>query len=160
MIIRINNFTIQDIIAGTKFLIDKGVHSPDVRQFALEIVNNKEPITAVYDWVKANMSYVSDPKTSTTEIELFISPVVLINDFLNGKSIGGDCDDMGILTTTLYNCIGLRSNLVIIDSNGSGYDHAYSRVWSDKLNDWLNVDPSSKFPVGWVYNFKSCIIVE
>jgi transglutaminase-like putative cysteine protease len=160
MIIRIQNFNMQDIIDGAKFLIDKGVHSPDVRQFALEISANKEPVTSIYDWIKANMSYVPDPSTPTTEIELFISPEVLIHDFMNGKPIAGDCDDMGILATTLYNCMGLRSNLVIIDSNGSGYDHAYSRVFSDKLNDWLNVDPSSKFPVGWVYNFKSCIIVE
>ena len=162
MLIRIQNYTIDNIRDGIKFLLDRAAHSPEVRQHAVTITYDKEDkIAGVFDWIKSSMSYVPDPVLGDDgEIELFISPIKQVRDYNSGVRPSGDCDDMALLSTALYRAIGIRSNVIIIDSIGNGLDHAYSRAFSDKLNDWVSVDPSSHLPLGWDILYKEKIIVN
>ena len=158
----IRNYNTDDIIGGMKYLLDKASKSEEVRQHAINITSeHQDKIGAVFDWIKQNVSYVPDPLGAKGEdIELFTSPVRMVRDYNQGKALAGDCDDMAILATALYRAIGIRANVVIIDSAGSGLDHAYCRVWSDKLNQYMNCDPSSDYPLGWEIQYKERIVVE
>ena len=160
MIIRIRNYGIKDIEDSIKFLLDRAAHSPEVRQHAINIIYDKQDkIGSIYDWIKSSVSYVPDPITNG-EIELFISPIKQVKDYGAGLRPSGDCDDMALLATALYRAIAIRSNVIIIDSIGEGLDHAYSRVWSDKLNQYINCDPSSDYPLGWAIPYKKQIIIN
>jgi len=160
MLIRIKNYNLQDITDGIKFLLDRSVRSPEVRQLALDISDKDDKISAIYDWVKFNLRYVPDPVSGEDEIELFISPIKQVRDYRQRLSICGDCDDNALLATALYQAIGIRSNVVIIDSVGNGFDHAFSQAWSDKLQDWVDIDPTSKYPLCWKLSYKDRIIVN
>ncbi len=162
MLIRIKNYGLNDIINGIKFLLDRAAHSPEVRQFAIQITYDKQDkISAVYDFVKTHVSYVPDPILSGgDEIELFTSPVKMVRDYSQGMILAEDCDGIAIFITSLYQAIGIRANVVIIDSIGNGLDHAYCQVWSDRLNQFVNCDPSSSYPLGWEISYKEKIIVD
>lgn len=162
MLVRIRDYTLDDIQDGIKLLLERGAHSPEVRQHAINITYDKQDkISTIYDWIKHNVSYVPDPiGAGGEEIELFTSPVKMIRDYNLGLRPAEDCDGQAILATSLYRAIGTRANVVIIDSVGNGLDHAYSRVWSDGLNDWVNCDPSSQYPLGWSFSYRNRIIVE
>lgn len=162
MLVRIKNYTVSDIEDSIKFLLDRAAQSPEVRQHAIQITHDKQDkISAVYDWIKQSISYIPDPMGAEgEEIELFISPVRLVKDYNLGLKSGGDCDDHAILATSLYRAIGIRSNVVIIDSAGNGLDHAFSEVWSDKIQDWISVDTTSTYPIGWSFPYKDKIVVN
>ena len=161
MITVIRNYSVNDITSSIKYLLDKASKSEEVRQLAIEIIADKgDPISAVYDWVKGNMNYVPDPVQAGDDIELFISPVRLVKNYRASMTIAGDCDDMAIFCTSLCRAIGIRSNVIIIDSVGSGLDHAFCEAWSDKLNNFISVDPSSDYPLGWSLPYKSRIIIS
>jgi len=161
MLIRIKNYTIQDITDSITFLLDRAAHSPEVRQHAIQITYDKQDkIGAVHDWIKQNVSYVPDPIQSEGEIELFISPIKQVKDYAQGLRPSGDCDDMALLATALYRAIGIRANVIIIDSVGNGLDHAFCQVWSDKLNQFVNSDPSGEYPPGWEISYHNKIVIE
>ena len=157
IIAKIDNYNLNDIIAGINTFLARAAESLEVRALALTITEHAiDPIAAIYGWVQTNVKYVPDP----THIELFISPIRFARDFNAGLPMGGDCDDMAILTTALLRAIGLKSNVVLIDQTGFGIDHAHSRVYSDKFYKYINVDPSSDYPLGWEPQFKSQVIIE
>ena len=162
MLIKIANYNLSDIEDSVKFLLDRAANSPEVRDLAIQITHDKQDkIKAVYDWVKSSVAYVPDPVSEGgEEIELFTSPVKLVRDYKAGNPIGEDCDGQAILATSLYRSIGIRANVVIIDSAGNGLDHAYCQVWSDKLSKYINCDPTSAYPLGWDFSYKSKIIVD
>ena len=155
MIKVIGNYTFSDIKASILHLLDLAAKSPEFRQHAIEITfQSQDKISAIYDWVKENVSYISDPIGATGhEIELFISPVLMVEDFSKGLRPAGDCDDHAILTTALYRAIGMQSNVVLVDF-GRGIEHAYCRVKSSELNEWVVADTSSETPLGWIYKEK------
>ena len=80
-------------------------------------------------------------------------------EFVVGDIAIKNCDDHAILCVSLFRALGIRSNVVIVDSIGNGFDHAYSRVWSNKLNMWINCDTTSDYPLGWEYSHKGTIII-
>lgn len=161
MITVIRDYNLQDIKSSIQYLLDKASKSEEVRQLAIEITYQQDKISSIYDWVKGHVSYVPDPRSEGgEEIELFTSPVKMVKDYNEGKALGGDCDDMALLTTALYRAIGIKSSVVIIDSIGQGLDHAFCRVWSGELGSWVNSDPSSDYPLGWALSYKERIIVE
>ena len=162
MLIRIKNYSVDDIENSIRFLLDRASNSSEVRQHAVNITHDQpDKIAEIFDWIKQNVSYVPDPiGTGGEEIELFISPVKQVKDYQQGLRPAGDCDDLALLATSLYRAIGIRANVIIIDSVGNGFDHAYCRVWSDKLNDWINCDPSGDYPLGWVYSYTRKITVN
>lgn len=149
-IIRKQRISISDLTASAKYLLDGASHDEDVRQLALNITSKRvDSITAIYDWVKENVRYTPDPIIGGQEVELFISPIRMVKDANEGKALGGDCDDMALLTVALYRSIGIKANMILIDTDGGGLNHAIARVYSEKTDTWLDIDPSSEVPVGW-----------
>ena len=160
MIKIIQNYTLQDIKDSMSYLLDKSSHSEEVRQLALKVIADKsDPIAAIYDFVKSTVSYVPDPVMGGDEIELFTSPVKMVRDYNQGLPLAEDCDGMALLATGLYRAIGIRANVIIIDSIGQGFAHAYCLVWSEKLGRFVSVDPSSDYPLGWELTYKEAIVV-
>ena len=162
MLIRIQNYSISDLENGIKFLLDRAAHSPEVRQHAVTITYDKEDkISAIYDWIKSSVSYIPDPiGTGGEETELFISPIKQVKDYQQGLRPSGDCDDHALLSCSLFRSIGIKSNVIIIDSIGNGLDHAYSQTYSDKLGKFVSVDTTSDYPLGWELPYKEKIIVD
>ncbi len=161
MLTVIRDYTLQDIETGITYLLGKAVETPEVRTLAVAIIyESQDPISAIYEWVKVHVKYVPDPVSGSDTIELFISPVRMVKDFNAGMTIAGDCDDLALLTTALYRSIGIPANVVLVDQDGDGLDHAYCVVWSDKLNQWINSDPSApELPLGWELQLASKITV-
>jgi len=161
MLVRIRNYTIDDIVDSVKYLLDKSAHSEEVRALAVQITyDSQDKISSIFDFIKTNVSYIPDPVTGEDGIELFISPVKQARDFQKGIRLAGDCDDMSLLSCSLFRSIGIRSNVIIVDLAGNGLDHAYSQAWSDKLNEFIPVDPTSQYPLGWQIPYKERIIVS
>jgi transglutaminase-like putative cysteine protease len=149
----IKKYTLGDVKSSILLLLDRASKSPEVRQMAIQITyTEQDKISAIYNWVKQNVSYIPDPIGPTgEEIELFVSPVKMVNDYNQGLRPGGDCDDHALLDTALFRAIGFRSNVVLMNSAGQGIDHAYCRVYSEKLSRWLRCDTSVNTPLAWDY---------
>ena len=160
MITVIKDYTLQDIEDSITYLLDKSSHDEGVRQHAINITsNNESKISAIFDWVRNNVQYVPDPVSNGDNVELFVSPVRMVKDYGEGKVLAEDCDGMAILSTAFCRAIGIRSDVIIVDQYGDGYDHAFCRAWSDRLGRYINVDPSSDYPLGWEISYKEKIIV-
>jgi len=161
MIRRIMNYNMQDIKDSLIYLLDKAAHSQEVRNLAVQVTqDSQDKISAIYNFVKNNVSYIPDPVGADgSDIELFISPVVMVNMYEKGIRPSGDCDDMALLGTALFRAIGIKSNIVLVDSGGGGIDHAFSEVWSDKLGKWIDFDVTVKHPLGWLHPYHQKIVV-
>lgn len=151
MIRSIMNYSMQDVKDSLIYLLDKAAHSQEVRSFAISITqDSQDKISAIYNFMKDNVAYIPDPVgPNGNDIELFISPVVMVSMHEKGITPSGDCDDMALLGTALFRAIGMKSNIVLVDSGGGGIDHAFSEVWSDKLGKWIDFDVTVKEPLGW-----------
>ena len=161
MITKMRNYDLVDVKNGLRNYLHKASEDESVRQLAINIVGKgTDPIAAIFDWVKENVRYVPDPiGESGDETELIISPIKMVSMYSEGNSIAGDCDDIALLTASLYRSIGIPANITIMDTKGEGYDHAVCKVYSDKLSEWLTVDASSRYPLGWEESYiKSSII--
>ncbi len=79
---------------------------------------NIEQACDIYDWIKENIRYVSDPRG----IEYIAPPRETI---IAG---GGDCDDIAILSASLIEAIGGSSRIVLIYKKGGG--HAVCEVYA------------------------------
>lgn len=161
MITIIKNYSMQDIKNSIHLLLELSAHSPLVRNHAIMITSNQDDkISAIYNWVKDNVVYVSDPIGPDGDIELFISPVKQIEWYNEGKKLAGDCDDHALLSTALYRAIGIQSRILLIDSIGNGIDHAYCEVWSSQLSMYVSADTTAKFPFGWVIPSRQTIVIS
>ena len=155
MLTTISNYTLDDIRKSINYLLDKAKQEQRVRQLAVSIISDKpDPIASIYDWIKTNVRYTKDP----VDVELFISPAKMVNDYYQENPLAGDCDDQALLAVALYRSIGIESNVVIFDTKGEGYDHAVAQVFSDKLG-WVTVDASSDYPLGWTIKYRSKVVV-
>ena len=150
-----------DIKAGITYLLGKASLDPRIRDLAVSITGrNNNPIADVHAWTKANIKYISDPiAASGGDIELFISPVKMIQDFSDGKPLGGDCDDQAIMNTALFRSLGMNAHVVLLDTGGAGIDHAVCEVYSSALGRYLTVDTTINNPVGWEEKYTNKIIV-
>jgi len=160
-ITRITNAGINDVLESISRLAGDGIRSAEVRQLALTITSNKpDEIAAIFDWVKENVRYTPDPIIGDG-IELFISPIRQVKNYHEGKEMAEDCDGMAILCSSLLSSIGYRTRVAIMATGGQDYDHAICQVFSEKLNDWVNVDPSNEdFPLGWEIQYSKIIYAE
>ena len=150
MLTIIQNYTIEDVKNSINYLLEKAAYDEEVRQLAVQITYDRNPIAGVYDFIKTNVHYTPDPVRNHENIELFISPVKMVRDYKNGLPLAGDCDDQAILAVALYRSIGIRSNVTLLDTAGKGLDHAVANVYSDTVKKYIFVDPSSsEFPLGW-----------
>lgn len=154
--IRIPGYNFTDIKDGILHQLHIAAGSMEVRQHALDITADKQDkISAVFDWVKQHVRYVPDP----VDIELIVSPRKLIEDYNKGHSIAEDCDGHAILLTALYRSIGMRSHVYVVDCIGQGFDHALSVVWSDRFREWIHVDTTTEYPLGWIIRYNKGVFV-
>ena len=159
MITVIKNYSLDDVKDSIKYLLNKSAESLEVRQLAIEItVGSHDQISAIHDFVRDTVKYIPDPVTNGS-IELFTSPIKMVKDYRAGITIGEDCDGIAVLTTALYRSVGIRARVVLIDQSGDGLDHAYCEVFSDKLGQWINSDPSAPLPLGWVIPYRQKIVI-
>ena len=153
MLTIIKDYSIEDVKRELKRLKEEGCRSPEVRSLALEIIRNSESrVESIFDFVKQNVRYVPDPN----QTELFIHPKRMVSLYRQG-SAAGDCDDHSLFTASLLCSIGHETRILILDIQGEGYDHAIAQVFTD--NNWLNLDTTSKFPLGWEEKYCSRIII-
>ena len=158
MITVIKNYSLDDVKDSIKYLLSKSAKSPEVRQLAIEITAGSQDISTIHDFVRDTVKYVPDPVTNGN-IELFTSPIKMVKDYRAGITIGEDCDGIAILTTALYCSVGIRARVALVDQSGDGLDHAYCEVFSDKLGQWINSDPSAPLPLGWVIPYHQKIVI-
>jgi len=152
MITIIRNYTLKDIKDSMNYLLEKASLDEGVRQLGVSITHNKpDPIAAIYDWIKENVSYVPDPVRNGDNIELFTSPVKMVENYYQQKPLGEDCDGMALLAVALCRSIGIKSNVALLDTRGEGFDHAVANVYLD--GKYIFVDPSSGYPLGWEINY-------
>jgi len=135
-----------------KYLLDKASQSEEVRALAIEVTVDQDKIAAIYNFARSNIRYTPDP----IDMELFTSPVRMVNEYRQGKILAEDCDGIAIFVTALYRAIGLQSNVVLLGLTSRELDHAVSQVYSDILNRWILVDA---VPLGWEISYVEKIIV-
>ncbi len=103
--------------------------NPEIKSQANEIIENYSgeynvyQICALFDWVKNNISYVSDPEGEQD----WSTP----NETLELE--GGDCEDQAILLATMIESIGGQTRILLTDN------HAYSTVYIGPPNHAENV---------------------
>ncbi len=147
MITTIKNYSLSDIRTSVNYLLDKSTQDPDIRNLAVEITSGTpDPIAAIYDWVKANVTYVPDP----VDTELFTSPVKMVNDYRQGSVLVEDCEGIALWTVALCRAIGIEAHVARLEVKGKGLDHAVAIVHSDRLGRDITVDATStNVPLGW-----------
>jgi len=156
----IKNYNLKDVRESIFYLLEKASKSTEVRQHAIQITQGKQDsIAAIYDWVKGNVAYLSDPiGPSGDEIEWFISPVRMIENHSKGLALAGDCDDHALLATALYQSLGIPSKVILAGYSDSNVEHAFCRVWSEPLQSWINCDTTVDHPLGW--HFPATVEIE
>ena len=153
MITIFKDYNIEDIKRELKRLKEEGCRSVEVRDLAIEITRNgKSQVEAVFDFVKENVRYVPDPN----QIELFIHPKRMVQLYRQGNA-AGDCDDHALFTASLLCSIGHETRILILDIQGGGYDHAMAQALVD--DNWMNLDTSSRYPLGWQEKSYSKVVI-
>ncbi len=147
MISNIKNYTLDDVKRSIREFEELASQSEDVRALAVQITSGKiNSVAAIYDWVKANVKYTPDPD----EIELFIAPTKLVSDWNNHVPLAGDCDDIAMLVVALLRAVGVKTDVVLLDTTGGGPNHALAVVHSEVLGKDIMVDASTdEVPLGW-----------
>lgn len=155
MLTTIKNAQITDVVASIRYLLEKSSADARIRELAVSITQNgNDNIASIYKWTKSNIKYVPDPVvTGGADIELFISPSRMVEDWGQGKALGGDCDDQAIFNTALFRSIGMNARVVLLDTGGGGIDHAICEVFSNPLNKYVMVDTTAPLPLGWAEKY-------
>ncbi len=136
-------------------MLQEASERQDVRNYALAITSGDDQISAVYYNVKEKIRYQMDPAYN----ELFIAPHRMIEmikaDEVNGtRNAAGDCDDIALFCAALYRALGYGSRIVIIDQLGK-WNHAACEVYSDKIREWIFIDPTSPLPKGMIPEYNN-----
>ena len=143
MITIIQNYNIEDVGRELKRMLDEGSKLPEVRQLALKVAYSSDQVSAIYDFVKAEIKYQLDPY----QTELFIHPRKMI-EFYNQGIGSGDCDDISLFTASLLRSLGYQANIVLLDTRGQGFDHAVTQVILNGNTIMLDAS-TNKYPLGW-----------
>ena len=153
----IDDYTLDDIKSSIKYLLDKSLSSEEVRQQTIKVTRSSSDVLAsVYDWVKTNVRYRSDPVGT----ELFISPVRMMQDFSRFQPLAGDCDDIALLTVAMLQSVGVEAKVALLDIQGNGFDHAVAIVTSPETGSEIMIDPSTnKYPLGWEEHYLRKVVM-
>lgn len=134
--------TLQDVQGEISRLLGIGMRSSCVRRLAEEAEGS---VVGIFDFVRGTFPYAPDPHG----MELFISPHRMAEDYYRGRIRSGDCDDLAMIATSMMLSVGENSRVALVNTQGLGIDHAIAQVLTPELG-WLNVDPASRLPLGWV----------
>lgn len=124
-----------------------GALSPQVRQFALQIVHglpardDYSQASAVFNWVKQNIEFRGEAD------ETLQSPIVTLNFG------AGDCDDHGTLVAALLGSLGIRARFQTVATDPTApqtFTHVYTQAWMRQQKQWLALDTTvgESYP-GW-----------
>ncbi len=166
---RVERVGLQPGQAGTDATIDAmsraalgiyGAGSARIRELAVEIINGEKggpavaerdkrgEVTAIHEWVKSHLRYVSDP----TWYEFVTYP-----ETLAFERPDGDCDDHAVLEAALLGAIGMPTRFVTYSFRGNtAPSHVALQVLlpappgSKQAAGWMTLDPIVKDqPAGW-----------
>ena len=129
---------IEDSINLMRVAVQEGLKDPDTRVLVACIIEHCEgrhdlcEITAIWDFLQANVKYVADPRNVDTFATL-----------RRTLELGmGDCDCFAVADATLLEAIGFKTFFRVVRTTGSSsWNHVYTCVGLPKR------DPSSKFPL-------------
>ena len=86
MITIIQSYNLEDVERELKRMLEEGSKLPEIRQLALQVSLQDDQVSAIYDFVKANIRYQPDPY----QVELFIHPRKMTEFYYQGIG-AGDC---------------------------------------------------------------------
>lgn len=144
-------------VSTIKSLVYQALNDPQVRirkraESIISPIGEKDEmgeIASVYDYVLRTLHYVSDP----VDIELVKSPLLIDDEVTEKGYFMGDCDDASGYLAALLKSIGYFVALVVVSPErapGFDYRHIFVRVWIDRDNEWMALDPTAKVhPIGW-----------
>ncbi len=157
MIRILKNYSLDDVKKYIKEFLDLAAQDEAVRDLAVQITNGRgNSVVAIYDWVKANVKYTDDP----VDTELFIAPTKLVRDFNNHLPMAGDCVDFALLVVSLCRAIGIKANVVLLNTEGKDINHALVEVYSSAVEKKILVDASTdQVPLGWDIHYFDKIVV-
>ncbi len=149
MTIKIQNKSFTQVVVDIGKLLDEGRTDENVRRLAELAIANREDdqIAAVYDFVKENFQYASDP----VDVELFVHPKRAAKDYFDNFKRSFDCGSHALLVASMLGSIGFKTRIIIVDSDfDKEYDHAIAQALSDKIGDYVSVDTTDRtHPLGW-----------
>lgn len=148
--------TFQRIIYLIRDSQDNSRYSYQIRDWAIYILKQfgagkgaDGKISAIYEWVKANMNYVNDPAWN----ELIHSSEVLLRRWREMDSLYGDCDDFTILICSLLLAVGVPCRIRMIKQRQKDGQLHYSHIYAmarDQAGNWLALDATEKDKyLGW-----------
>jgi Transglutaminase-like superfamily len=115
--------------------------------FARSIVSaypfsGNEQLTAIKKFAFVNIKYQPDPFAT----ELFTSPHRMMELIQAGNAFG-DCDCQAIFCTAVCRALGYNAHIVLIDQEGTGFNHAYSEVYSEETGITYTLDSTQEGPL-------------
>ncbi len=138
-----------DAESQLSLMLREGIASPNVRVLAESVTAGKDPLVAIFGFVKSTFPYVPDP----AGFELFVNPNRVVLDYYGGRIRGLDCDDNALLVGALCGSIGYSTRIALVDGDGDGViDHAFAEAKTETM-DWFSMDTTSSKPMGWVMTF-------
>jgi len=128
-----------------------------VRETALQIASqysgeyNVYQLCALFDWVKEEIGYVSDPRG----MEYWSPP----GETLRAK--GGDCEDHAILLSSMIEAIGGASRLVLTEDHALASVYIGDKSHADKVLEAIEDYYGAELPFAfWVENGDRWLVLE
>lgn len=139
---------LEECAAVVRNIVYQAQTTPEVRHFAEQAIGEGEPLSSLFNFVKTNFGYAPDPRN----MELFIGPWVIAQDYFAGRKRAGDCDDHAILDASLLRSVGYDARVAFVSAiEPNEYDHALCEV--NTSLGWIEFDTTSHYPMGWKWNY-------
>lgn len=102
--------------------------------------NGQEEVRAIYDWVRRNIRYVSDPYG----LDVYYPPEHAV------ETRAGDCDEQATILGILAEALGYPVKLRAVSRDGREFIHVYALVDVGKgRGTWLAADTVAGAGVGY-----------
>jgi transglutaminase-like putative cysteine protease len=150
--------------------INEGSENELVITMARAIVDSStdDPISAIYNYTKGNITYVADPGEFKDQVhrpddtELFTAPWKMVQLIYSpDQTATGDCDDFAIFIAACLKAIGYQARVVLLAVKGTEFDHAAAQVYMEDAGKWIFVDPTNvSNPMGWEIQYNDIMVIE
>ena len=159
------------VIGKMARLVRDDTADPDVQadaQAAADSLAGRDPLEAVFHWVKSRMTFVRDEQTAAPLQPLYVEDIVEVlvrpRDMVDAKRAQGDCDDYVMYGAALLRALGVPVNFVTVaadPANPDAYSHVYLAAYP-KGEGRVPLDISHGPGPGWetpqVYKRKEWLI--
>lgn len=130
-----------NVLAQMRKIILESSRNPLIIDWARDIVSSCDwkdvdcEIASIYEYIRDNSRYVHDP----LGLEYIETPLHAYEKITSGQLWHADCDDMSVLSLSLYRAIGYPVKLRAVSYRSSGsLGHVYGIVYVK--GDWIPVD--------------------